>query len=136
MEPINIRSSGRALAYWITTTAAAIAFAVPGVGDITRAPHFAEDMARLGYPPFFILILGTWKLLGAAAILAPGLPRLKEWAYAGMIFDLTGAAVTRAFVGDGVVSVLIPLLISVVVFSSWALRPRARRLTQPLKVAA
>ena len=88
-------------------------------------------MARLGYPPFFLLILGTWKVLGAAAILAPGFARLKEWAYAGMIFDLTGAAATRAFVADGAVAVIEPLAIATVVLASWALRPPTRRLPQP-----
>jgi uncharacterized membrane protein YphA (DoxX/SURF4 family) len=121
----------RTLAYWLTTGAAALAFAIPGIGDLARAPHFAEDMARLGYPPFFLLILGTWKVLGAAAILAPGFARLKEWAYAGMIFDLTGAAATRAFVADGAVAVIVPLAIAAVMLSSWALRPPTRRLPEP-----
>ncbi len=132
--PSTYPPQSRALAYWLTTGVAALAFAVPGIGDLARAPHFVEDMARLGYPPFFLLILGTWKVLGAAAILAPGFARLKEWAYAGMMFDLTGAAATRAFVADGAVAVIVPLAIAVVVLSSWALRPPTRRLPQPAEV--
>jgi uncharacterized membrane protein YphA (DoxX/SURF4 family) len=119
------------LAYWIATVLAAIAFLVPGVGALALTPHFAGELARLGYPPFIPLVLGIWKVLGAAAIVAPRLPRLKEWAYAGMTFDLTGAAATRAFVGDGVVMVAVPLAIAVLVLASWALRPPTRRLSQP-----
>ena len=114
--------------YWVTTTFLAIAFLVPGLGNIIHASHIASDMAHLGYPSYFLSILGCWKVLGAIAILVPGLPRLKEWAYAGMIFDLTGAAASRAAVGDGALMVLIPLLIGSVAFMSWSLRPSGRKL--------
>jgi hypothetical protein len=76
-------------------------------------------------------ILGIWKVLGAGVLLAPGLPRLKEWAYAGMIFDLTGAATSRAVMGDGVPMVIVPLAIAGVVLASWALRPSGRTLRSP-----
>ena len=67
-------------AYWTFTILAALLFAVPGAALLLRVPHFTADMARLGYPVYFLTILGIWKLLGVIAILAPGLPRLKEWA--------------------------------------------------------
>lgn len=116
------------IGYWVTTGVAAAAFAIPGVANVTHAPHIAHDLAHLGYPAYFMTILGTWKILAAAAVLAPALPRLKEWAYAGMIFDLTGAAASRAATGDGAVMVIIPLLIAGVVIASWALRPEGRAL--------
>jgi uncharacterized membrane protein YphA (DoxX/SURF4 family) len=118
----------RQVLYWAATVFTALAFSVPGIGNLVRAPHIAQDMAHLGYPPYFLVILGTWKVLGAVAVVAPRLPRLKEWAYAGMIFDLTGAAMSRAAVGDGATMVLVPLMISGVVLASWLLRPPARRL--------
>jgi uncharacterized membrane protein YphA (DoxX/SURF4 family) len=114
------------IGYWVATGAAAVAFAVPGVANLMHAPHIAQDMAHLGYPAYFMTILGTWKILAAAAVLAPGLPRLKEWAYAGMIFDLTGAAISRAVTRDGPVMIIVPLLIAGVVIASWALRPEGR----------
>src|SRR3954467_13710722 len=80
------------LGYWITTALVALAFASGGVFDILKPPPVAATMAHLGYPVYVAVILGGWKLLGTAALLAPGLPRLKEWAYAGILFDLTGAA--------------------------------------------
>jgi uncharacterized membrane protein YphA (DoxX/SURF4 family) len=72
-------------------------------------------MAHLGYPAYFLTILGTWKILGALAIVAPRLPRLKEWAYAGMVFDATSAAISRAVMGDGAVKVIAPLVVAVLV---------------------
>jgi len=78
---------------------------------------------------YFFAILGVWKFLGAVAILAPGFPRLKEWAYAGIFFDLTGAALSCAAVGGyGAYGfhVLAPLIIAGLMVASWALRPASR----------
>jgi len=73
-------------------------------------------------------VLGAWKVLGAVAIAAPGLSRAKEWAYAGMIFDLTGAAASRAAIADGAGAVLTPIVVAMIVVASWASRPAARML--------
>src|SRR5690242_4039335 len=105
----------RQAAYTVTTALAMLAFAGSGLANLLRVEHIAQDMAHLGYPPYFMTVLGTWKLLGAIVIAAPQLPRAKEWAYAGMIFDLTGAAASRAASGDGAMMVLVPLMISVTV---------------------
>ena len=83
----------------------------------------------LGYPPYFLTVLGVWKVLGAIAILMPRFPRLKEWAYAGIFFDLTGAAASYAAAGDHGVSafhILAPLFLAVLAVASWALRPESR----------
>jgi len=128
---MTLSNRTRTIGYWLATGVAALAFAVPGVGNLSRVPQIAVDMAHLGYPPYFLTVLGTWKLLGAAAIVVPRFPRLKEWAYAGMIFDLTGAAISRAVSGDGVLTVIEPLLIGALVAASWALRPEGRMLKSP-----
>ena len=112
--------------YGVVTTLVALAFVAPGIANLVHVQHIVADMAHLGYPPYFSTILGTWKVLGALVVLAPGLPRAKEWAYAGMIFDLTGAAISRAIVGDGARGVIPPLLIAGLVVASWALRPKDR----------
>lgn len=114
------------IGYWLTTVLVAAAFAVGGVFDLMRPPQVLEIMAHLGYAGYVAAIIGFWKVLGAGAVLAPGLPRLKEWAYAGMFFDLTGAAVSHAMVGDGPGQVLTPLVLLVLVALSWALRPASR----------
>jgi hypothetical protein len=83
----------------------------------------------LDYPMYFFAILGVWKILGAIAILVPGFPRLKEWAYAGIFFDLTGAAVSCAAVGGyGAYGfhIIAPLMIAGLTVASWALRPPNR----------
>lgn len=126
----------RRTAYWIATIVAAMLFLVPGAANLVRVPHIAQDMAHLGYPGYFMSILGTWKILAALAILVPRFPRLKEWAYAGMIFDLTGAAISRAVLEDGTAAVLIPLCIAAVVVASWAMRPPERRLSGPVRAMA
>jgi len=118
----------RTLAYWITTGLVALVFTVTGVSLLARVPHFTADMAHLGYPVYFLAILGTWKVLGAIAVAIPGLPRLKEWAYAGMIFDLSSAAASRMVSNDGAVKAILPLIIACVVVASWSLRPTGRKL--------
>jgi hypothetical protein len=119
--------------YWIFTVLAALLFAIPGAALLLRVPHFTNDMAQLGYPTYFLTILGVWKLLGVIAILRPGLPRLKEWAYAGMTFDLTSAGISRIVAGHDPVKILPPLLVMVIVIFSWRLRPigRAWRMESP-----
>lgn len=117
------------MGYWTVTALTALLFAVPGAALVLRVPHFTQDMAHLGYPSYFLAILGTWKVLGAIVVLAPGLPRLKEWAYAGLVFDATGAALSRAAMGDGAVKIIAPLVITALVLLSWKLRPAGRVLT-------
>ena len=121
-------SKWRHLAYWASTILAAGLFAVPGGALLARLPHFVHDMAHLGYPHYILSRMGLWKILGSVVILAPRLPRLKEWAYAGMIFDATGAAASRAALGDGIFAVALPLFISCVVLTSWSFRPPDRAL--------
>ncbi|MFZ0580518.1 MAG: DoxX family protein [Candidatus Acidiferrales bacterium] len=117
------------IAYWTTTGLVAF-FMSGGVAQIAQFkanPHGV--VPQLGYPLYFFAILGFWKVLGAIAILAPRLPRLKEWAYAGIFFDLTGAAVSCAAVGGyGAFGfhVIAPLLIAGLTVASWALRPQSR----------
>lgn len=118
----------RAVGYWISTVLVALSFLSGGVVDALRVPQALEGMTHLGYPAYFLVILGVWKVLGGLAILLPGLPRLKEWAYAGMIFDLTGASASHVATGDDVRHILVPLALALLVVASWALRPEGRRL--------
>lgn len=89
-----------------------------------------EGMRHLGYPDYFATVLGLWKIAGAIAVLAPGLPLLKEWAYAGIVFDLTGAAASHAFAGDDAGKVITPMVLVVIAAASWWLRPESRRLAR------
>jgi hypothetical protein len=118
--------AGRNIGYWATTGLIALAFAAGGLMDLSRSDQVVEGMGHLGYPSYFAAILGFWKLLGAVAVLAMGLPRLKEWAYAGMFFDLSGAAASHAVVGDPLPKVITPVILLIVLMASWSLRPSSR----------
>lgn len=114
--------TARRIALVVTTTLVFLAFAFSRIANVAHFPHIAHDMARLGYPAYFSSILGVWKILGAITVALPRFPRLKEWAYAGMIFDLTGAAISRAVVGDGAAGIVPPLLVASLVLASRSLR--------------
>jgi uncharacterized membrane protein YphA (DoxX/SURF4 family) len=124
MKSNSNRTKSRKIIFWITTTIIAIIFFITGVGNLMPFEHIAKDMSHLGYPPYFLKILGIWKILGALIIAFPVSPRVKEWAYAGMMLDLTGAVFSRFFSGDGVVMLIIPLAISGFVIISWVLQQK------------
>ena len=109
-------------AYVVATAVAALAFIGSGMANVLRLEHVAHDMLRLGYPPYFMTILGFWKVLGGLVVALPKLPRLKEWAYAGMTFDLTGAAASRAATHDAPATIIAPLVILALVLVSWRFR--------------
>jgi DoxX-like family len=119
----------KSIAYWTTTILLAF-FMSGGIAQIMQfRAHPHGVVPGLGYPMYFFLILGVWKVLGAISILVPGFPRLKEWAYAGIFFDLTGAAASCAAVGGyGAYGfhVIAPLMIAGLTVASWALRPPSR----------
>ncbi|MEY2934199.1 MAG: hypothetical protein RL033_4948 [Pseudomonadota bacterium] len=121
---MTIRTGG----YWLSTALVALAFALGGVMDLLGGPQVAASLQHLGYPAYLAGLLGFWKLLGALALLAPRMPLLKEWAYAGMFFDLTGAAYSHAQSGDPAANVLTPLVLVGLLAASWALRPATRML--------
>ena len=121
-------------AYWGATGWLTLELPVGGVMDLLRgrAAVVAGDpvdvvVSSIGYPVYVLLFLGLWKILGAAAIIAPGFPRLKEWAYAGSFFQITTAAASHAIVGD-LVNVTYPIVVMILTLVSWALRPADRRL--------
>lgn len=76
----------RFAAYWLVTSALASELLLGAEWDLVRRASVVKEIAHLGYPPYLLPILGGWKILGAAVLLAPRLPRLKEWAYAGAFF--------------------------------------------------
>jgi uncharacterized membrane protein YphA (DoxX/SURF4 family) len=121
-------SNARTIAYWVVTIFGPASFVIGGYLHLTRDPQVMATLAHLGYPAYFATIMGAWKLFGAMAIVVPGFPRVKEWAYAGFFFDLTGAAATRAFVGDGAAEIVAPLVFLGLVMTSRALAPARRKI--------
>jgi uncharacterized membrane protein YphA (DoxX/SURF4 family) len=123
------------IGYWATTIIVVLELLVGGVADLVHGPVllFAGDpvvpvLAQLGYPVYLLTILGVWKLLGAIALLLPRFPRLKEWAYAGAFFELTGAAASWVARGGDIGSIIWLLALAVLTLASWALRPPGRTL--------
>jgi hypothetical protein len=131
---MNSRAKWIVIIYWASTALTALLFAAPGLALVLRDPHFVAEMTRLGYPGYFLPFLGVWKILGAIVVLVPGARYLKEWAYAGMIFDIAGAIVSRAVAGDHGPELILPFAIAGFVALSWGSRPDNRRLSRAMKV--
>jgi len=135
----------RQACYWVTTIFIALETLAGGVTDLAHGrtsvvagPLVADVITHLGYPLYFLTILGLWKVLGGIVLLVPRFPRLKEWSYAGIFFELTGAAASFVAHGDDARELIAPLALAVLALSSWALRPPSRTLGVlfPLKTAA
>jgi uncharacterized membrane protein YphA (DoxX/SURF4 family) len=116
--------------YWTVTVV--LAFCILS-GGAAEAVHYQANVegvvVRLGYPLYFLTIIGIWKVLGAVVILVPRFPRLKEWAYAGIFFNVTGAAASHAAVGDYgpfAFHVVVNLVFGALVIVSWASRSPSR----------
>jgi len=127
-DPPSMLGSMKRTLYWISTVVLAALLLMGGAMDVLRAPPVVQAITGLGYPAYLASILGVWKLLGLAAVTSPGLPRLKEWAYAGIAFDFSGAALSHAISGDPAAKVAVPLVLLGIAAASWALRPASRRL--------
>ena len=119
---------GKAVGYWICTGLIAFAFLPGGIFYLMRQPQAVQGVERLGVSFFFVIFLGVWKGLGGIALLAPRLPLLKEWAYAGMFFDLSGAVVAVLATGGAWWHVVAPIGVMALLSGSWTLRPSDRRL--------
>lgn len=111
MKPNTIKTT-----YWITTVIFALMALMDGIGGVTRQQAGIDVMNHLGYPVYFLSIVGVAKLLGAAAILQTRFRAIKEWAYAGFAFNFIGAFASRAFMGDPTFEVIFPIIMLAVMF--------------------
>ena len=118
----------KTVAYWVCTGLVVFFIGSGGLAYVMRVPDVVKGVVALGFPVYFVVLLGIWKVLGSIAILVPGFPLIKEWAYAGIMIDLTGAAVASLATGGAWWHVAAPLVIAVLLVVSWALRPESRRL--------
>jgi hypothetical protein len=117
------------ICYWVLTIIAAAELLVGAVWDLTHRPDVVQLVTQLGYPTYVLTILGFWKLLAVIAWLVPGFPKLKEWAYAGVFFETTGAAASHIASGNSLMDASWPLVLTALGMASWALRPQSRRFT-------
>jgi hypothetical protein len=121
--------------YWVVTVLIALETLVGGVTDLIHGrsilvagPPVADVVTHLGYPLYFVRIIGVWKVLGGIVLLVPGYPRLKEWAYAGIFFELSGAAASWLAYEYNVGEAVVPMVLALLALVSWALRPQDRLL--------
>ena len=117
--------------YWFFTLWLALGMVSTGLGQLLKfkGQGDAEMLTHLGYPLYLLTILGVWKMLGAVAILIPKFPLVKEWAYAGFVFAMTGAIFSHIAAGDSVVALFPALLLLVLTVLSWYFRPTEKKLT-------
>jgi hypothetical protein len=128
---VETRTIGRMVAYWTVTIILAFSIALSGIGQLMRYGGNVDLVTDIGFPLYVTNILGGWKLLGVIAIVMPGFLRLKEWAYSGIFFLMTGAALSHAFAndyGDYGFHIILPLFYAALGIASWALRPKSRKL--------
>lgn len=117
--------------YWIATLWLALGMVSTGGGQLFKmkaGQGGSEMITHLGYPIYLLTILGVWKILGTAAVLIPKFPLIKEWAYAGFFFAMTGAIFSHIESGDSLTSTLPALLLIVLTAVSWYFRPVDRKI--------
>jgi uncharacterized membrane protein len=118
----------KAFGYWATTALLVFGMLSGGVAELARRRDNVDGIVHLGYPVYLVTVIGFWKVLGSLALLVPRFPRLKEWAYAGIFFNMTGAAASHAVCGDAAWHVMVTLIFAGLAVASWALRPESRTL--------
>ena len=113
--------------YWFFTLWLALGMTSTGIVQLMKMKDDVDRMAHLGYPTYLLTMLGVWKLLGVVAVLIPRFPLLKEWAYAGFFFTMSGAAISHIIVSDPFSEIFPSLLLLALTVISWYFRPASRR---------
>ncbi len=114
--------------YWVATLWLALGMTSTGIVQLIKMDEEVAMMQRLGYPLYFLTIIGVWKILGVIAVLVPKYPLIKEWAYAGFFFAMSGAVFSHLACGDPVMELFGPTLLLVLTVVSWYFRPLDRKL--------
>ncbi|MDB4925920.1 DoxX family protein [Mucilaginibacter sp.] len=115
--------------YWVATALLAFGMTISGLQQIFHAKSMVDLVVPLGYPLYFLYIIGAWKILGVIAILIPRFKLVKEWAYAGFFFAMSGALVSHLASGDDSLKGIIgPFMQTVFVILSWYFRPDNRKI--------
>lgn len=120
--------------YWIATTWLALGMLSTGIVQLIKAKEGqggVDMIIHLGYPVYLLTLLAAWKILGVIALLIPKFPLLKEWAYAGFFFVMSGAVFSHIAIGDPASELFPSLLLLILTLVSWYFRPANRKVTQP-----
>lgn len=114
--------------YWISTIWLSLGMLSTGIVQLISVEEDVKSITALGYPAYLLTILGVWKILGVVAVLVPKFPLVKEWAYAGFFFAMSGATISRIISGSAITEILPSLLLLTLTVVSWYFRPADRKL--------
>ncbi|MGE4289400.1 MAG: DoxX family protein [Salinivirgaceae bacterium] len=114
--------------YWIATLFLSVGMLAGGVQQLLQIGGYVEIISNLGYPVYMLSILGFWKIFGVLVILLPRLTLVKEWAYAGFFFAMSGAAASHLMAGQAFIEALPSLILLLATLLSWYYRPSERKL--------
>ena len=120
--------------YWIATIWLALGMVSTGIVQLMKMEEEVAVITQLGYPVYFLTILGVWKMLGVITVLIPGFPLLKEWAYAGFFFAMTGAVISHLVVGDDATTLFGPILLLILTGVSWYFRSADRKMVSGMHI--
>ena len=130
-KAINKSEKRNKIIYWIATLWLALGMASTGIVQLLKAKDGqggADMLTHLGYPIYLLTLLGIWKILGVIGLLIPKFPLLKEWAYAGFFFMMSGAIFTHIAAGNSMSEIFPSLLLLILTVISWYFRPADRKL--------
>jgi uncharacterized membrane protein YphA (DoxX/SURF4 family) len=113
--------------YWVATIWLALGMTSTGIVQLLKLQEEVDLFTRLGYPVYFLTIIGVWKILGVVAVLIPKFPLLKEWAYAGFFFSMSGAIISHIAIGHTIQEIAPPALLLLLTLVSWYFRPPNRK---------
>jgi uncharacterized membrane protein len=113
--------------YWIATIWLALGMVSTAIVQLIPLKEEIDLMVHLGYPLYFLTILGIWKILGTVAVLIPKFSIVKEWAYAGFFIAMSGAVISHIAVGSSAKEIFGPVLLIVLTIVSWYFRPADRK---------
>lgn len=114
--------------YWIFTAWLSLGMLSTALVQLFKAKEEVDNITQLGYPVYFLTIIGTWKILGVITVLIPKFTLVKEWAYAGFFFAMSGAIFSHIATGNPVSKMLPSLLLLVLTVISWYFRPANRKI--------
>ncbi|WP_417364030.1 DoxX family protein [Galbibacter sp.] len=118
------------ITYWVSTIFLSFGMSAGGIQQTLQIGGYNEIITELGYPLYLLSILGTWKILGVIAILIPKKPLLKEWAYVGFFFAMSGATISHIAVGQPITDAMPSIILLLVTVTSWYFRPNYRKIIE------
>lgn len=119
--------------YWISTLWLALGMTSTGIVQLIKMDEEVAKMTQIGYPEYILTLLGVWKILGVITVLIPKFPLLKEWAYAGFFFNMSGAIFSHLAMGDATGELFGPTLLLVLTIVSWYFRPAGRTIAGAIR---